>query len=224
MRLGVLVSGRGSNLEAVLDAVAGGALRGLEPVLVVSNRRGVRALEVAARHGVPAVVLRRADFDGDGHARDAGIGDALRRAAVDVALLAGYDQVLSGSYFAAFDGLTINVHPSLLPRHGGRGMVGMAVHASVLAAREAETGVTIHRVTPDVDAGPSIAQARVPVLAGDSAEALAARVLAVEHRLLVATLTRLVTEEPGMTSARMPAMVEAPAGARVAQRETQPHA
>lgn len=224
MRLGVLVSGRGSNLEAVLDAVAGGALRRVDPVLVVSNRPGVRALEVAARHGVPAVVLRRADFGGDAVLRDAAIGRALRKARVEVALLAGYDQVLSASFFTAFDGLTINVHPSLLPRHGGRGMVGQAVHVAVLAARDAETGVTIHRVTPELDAGPVIAQARVPVLGDDSAEALAERVLAEEHRLLVTTLAHLVTGEAGMTSARMPAKVEAPAGARVAQRETQPHA
>lgn len=224
MRLGILVSGRGSNLEAVLDAVAIGTLRGVEPVLVVSNRGGVRALDVAARHGVSAVVLRRADFGGDGALRDAAIGRALTGASAEVALLAGYDQVLEAPYFAAFDGLTINVHPSLLPRHGGRGMVGRAVHASVLAAREPETGVTVHRVTQELDAGPSIAQQRVPVLPGDTVEALATRVLGIEHRLVVATLARFVTEGAGMTSARMPAKVDAPAGARVAQRETQPHA
>jgi phosphoribosylglycinamide formyltransferase-1 len=224
MRLGILVSGRGSNLEAVLDAVATGTLRGVEPVLVVSNRGGVRALDVAARHGVSAVVLRRVDFGGDGALRDAAIGRALTGASAEVALLAGYDQVLEAPYFAAFDGLTINVHPSLLPRHGGRGMVGRAVHASVLAAREPETGVTVHRVTQELDAGPAIAQQRVPVLPGDTVEALATRVLGIEHRLVVATLARFVTEGAGMTSARMPAKVDAPAGARVAQRETQPHA
>ncbi|HEX2222021.1 MAG TPA: formyltransferase family protein [Candidatus Limnocylindria bacterium] len=224
MRLGVLVSGRGSNLEAVLAAVADRTLAGVRPVIVISNRPGVRALDVARRHGVPALVLQRADFGGAAEARDAAIGRALAAAGADVALLAGYDRLLHPSYFAAFRAPTINIHPSLLPRHGGRGMVGPAVHAAVLAAGDVETGVTIHGVTADLDAGPVIAQVRVPVLDGDSPESLAERVLAVEHRLLVGTLARLAGEGPGMASARMPAMVEAPAGAPATQKDTQPHA
>ena len=180
MPLGVLVSGRGSNLEAMLVAA-------LPVVLVISNRPGVRALDVARRHGVPATVIPRADF-ADGVARDAAIGAALRSAGVNLAVLAGYDQLLRPSYFDAFGGRTINVHPSLLPAHGGAGMVGPAVHRSVLDAGDRETGVTIHEVTPELDAGPILAQARVPVEVDDDAESLAARVLALEHRLLVATL------------------------------------
>jgi formyltetrahydrofolate-dependent phosphoribosylglycinamide formyltransferase len=187
MRLGVLVSGRGSNLEAVLDARPAG----VEPVLVISNRPAVRALDVAAAHGVPARVLRRAEFDGDASARDAAIGRVLAGAGVEVALLAGYDQLLRPSYFAAFGGRTVNIHPSLLPAHGGARMVGLAVHRSVLAAGERETGATIHEVTSELDAGPILGQARVPVLPGDDAETLAARVLAEEHRLLVATLAEM---------------------------------
>jgi phosphoribosylglycinamide formyltransferase 1 len=183
MRLGVLVSGRGSNLEAMLDA-------GLDVAAVVSNRPGVRALAVAARHGVPAHVLRRGDFS-DAPARDGAIGRLLAAAGVELAVLAGYDQLLRPSYFAAFDGRTINVHPSLLPAHGGAGMMGMAVHRSVLSCGDAETGVTIHEVTPELDAGPILAQARVPVFAGDDAEAVAARVLTEEHRLLVETVRSL---------------------------------
>jgi phosphoribosylglycinamide formyltransferase-1 len=183
MRIGVLVSGRGSNLEAMLSA-------GLEVVLVVSNRAGVRALSVAARYGIPARVLRRADFP-DAEARDRAIGQSLASAAAELAVLAGYDQLLRESYFAAFGGRTLNIHPSLLPAHGGRGMVGMAVHRSVLAAGEMETGVTVHEVTADLDAGPIVAQARVAVQRGDDAETLAARVLDAEHRLLVATLRSL---------------------------------
>ena len=188
MRLGVLVSGRGSNLEAVLTAKP----PGVEPVLVVSNRPGVRALEVAAAHGVPARVLRRGDHGGDPSARDGAIGEAFEHARVELVLLAGYDQLLRPSYFAAYSGRTINIHPSLLPAHGGAGMMGMAVHSSVLAAGDAETGVTIHEVTPDLDAGPIVAQSRVAVLPGDDAETLAARVLVEEHRLLVATLSGVV--------------------------------
>ena len=187
MRLGILVSGRGSNLEAVLRVRP----RGIEPALVVSNRPGVRALEVAAAHGVPALVLRRADFGGDGSARDAAIGRALTDAGVALALLAGYDRMLAPSFFEAFAGRTINIHPSLLPAHGGAGMLGLAVHQAVLAAEDAETGVTIHEVTADLDAGPILAQVRLPVRADDDAASLAGRVLAEEHRLLLATLERL---------------------------------
>jgi phosphoribosylglycinamide formyltransferase 1 len=183
VRLGVLVSGRGSNLEAILDAR-------LEVALVISNRDRVRALDVAAAHGVPTKVVRRADF-ADAGARDEAIGVALAAAGVELAVLAGWDQLLRLPYFAAFGGRTINVHPSLLPAHGGAGMMGLEVHRSVLRSGEPETGVTIHEVIPELDAGPILATTAVPVLAGDDAEMLAARVLVEEHRLLVATLHRL---------------------------------
>ena len=189
MRLGILVSGRGSNLEAVLR----GRPRGIEPALVISNRPGVRALEVAAAHGVPALVLQRADFGGDSAARDGAIGRALADAGVQLALLAGYDRMLAPSYFESFAGRTINIHPSLLPAHGGAGMLGLAIHRAVLAAADAETGVTVHEVTADLDAGPILAQVRLPVLPDDDAESLAARVLSEEHRLLVATLEHLAS-------------------------------
>jgi len=190
MRLGILVSGRGTNLEAVLDAVADGRLPDVEPTLVIANRHGIRALEVAARRGVRWRVLARADFP-DADARDAAVGGALAEAGCVLALLAGYDQLLRPPYFAAYSGRTINLHPSLLPRHGGRGMTGPAVHASVLAAGDAETGVTIHDVTEELDAGPPIVQVRIPVEAGESAAELGERVLAVEHRTVVEVLARL---------------------------------
>jgi phosphoribosylglycinamide formyltransferase-1 len=190
VRLGFLASGRGSNLEAVLDAVADGRLPGVTPVLVISNRPAVRALAVAAAHGVPARVLRRADFVDDA-ARDAAIGSALRESGADLALLAGYDRLLHRSFFDAFGGRTINIHPSLLPRHGGAGMVGLAVHRAVLAARDAESGVTVHEVAAELDAGETIAQARVRVEADDSPEALAERVLSEEHRLIVEVLAAI---------------------------------
>ena len=186
MRLGVLVSGRGSNLEALLAAR-------LPVVLVISNRAGVRAVDLAERYGVRTTVLAAADF-ADAGARDAAIGYALASADVDLAILAGYDQVLRAPYFTTFGGRTINIHPSLLPAHGGAGMVGLAVHRSVLAAGDAETGATIHEVTADLDAGPVIARAPVAVLPGDDAESLAARVLEAEHRLLVDTVTALAAE------------------------------
>lgn len=200
MRLGILVSGRGSNLEAVLKAAADGELPGVEPVLVISNRPAVRALDVATAHGVPSVVLRRADFP-DPAARDAAIGDALATAGADLALLAGYDQLLHRSFFERFAGRAINVHPSLLPRHGGQGMMGLAVHRAVVAAGDTQTGVTVHEVTPELDAGAALAQTRVAVIPDERAEALAARVLELEHRLLVEVLKRL---SGSMTGASRP--------------------
>ena len=205
MRLGVLVSGRGSNLDAVLAAVAAGRLPGIDPALVVSNRSGVPALSVAAAHGVPSLVLRRADH-ASAEERDAAIGHALTASGADLALLAGYDQLLHRSYFDAFAGRTVNIHPSLLPRHGGRGMMGPAVHAAVLAAGDPESGVTIHEVTPELDAGPILRQARLAVRPGEAAASLAARVLELEHRELVGLLAELAAAEgPAGASASMTA-------------------
>ena len=207
MRLGVLVSGRGSNLEAVLDAVADGRLPDVAPVVVIANRPEIRALEVAARRGVPWRLMSRSDF-ADADARDAAIGGALEEAGCELVLLAGYDQLLRAPYFAAFRGRTINIHPSLLPRHGGRGMMGPAVHAAVLASGDLETGVTIHDVTPLLDAGPPIEQVRLAVRPGESAAELGERVLEVEHRVVVEVLARLsasmTAASPAPTRARRP--------------------
>lgn len=183
MRLGVLASGRGSNLEAIIRA-------GFDVVIVVSNRPDARALSVAAAHRIPTSTLRRAAF-GDAEARDAAIGAVLTDARVELAVLAGYDQMLRPAFFATFGGRTINIHPSLLPAHGGAGMVGLAVHRSVLDAGVAETGVTIHEVTPELDAGSILAQSRIRVLSGDDPATLAGRVLAEEHRLLVGTIAEI---------------------------------
>jgi phosphoribosylglycinamide formyltransferase 1 len=191
--------------------------------VVISNRDGVPALAVAERYGVPARVLVREAF-ASGDERDAAIGQALASCGADLALLAGYDQLLRRSFFDAFAGRTVNIHPSLLPRHGGKGMIGLAVHAAVLAAGDAETGVTIHDVTPELDAGPPIATCRVPVLPGDAAGTLAARVLREEHRLLVTTLGRLASlAEPAGPSASMAAL---PAPARLGgdTQRNPPHA
>jgi phosphoribosylglycinamide formyltransferase 1 len=196
MRLGVLVSGRGSNLEAILNAVASRQLPTVVPVLVISNRPGVRALQVAEAHGVPSLVLPRREF-GDAEARDAAIGQALTQSGAELALLAGYDQRLRPTFFARFSGGTINVHPSLLPRHGGQGMMGLAVHTAVLASGDTETGATVHEVTQDLDAGPALAQVRIPIRSGESAVGLAERVLMEEHRLLVEVLARLAASPFG---------------------------
>ena len=129
-----------------------------------------------------------------------------------------------GRSSAAFRGRTINIHPSLLPRHGGRGMVGLAVHRAVLAAGDSETGVTVHEVTEALDAGPPIAQVGVPVLSGESAEELAERVLAVEHRTLVDVLARLAARAPRGASASMTAASPPTGAARAPQERRRSHA
>ncbi|HKO33251.1 MAG TPA: phosphoribosylglycinamide formyltransferase [Candidatus Limnocylindria bacterium] len=212
MRLAVLVSGRGSNLGAVLDAVADQRLRDVQPVLVISNRVGVPALAVAAAHDVPSRVLTRSAF-ASADARDQAIGSAIADSGAELALLAGYDQLLRPPYFAAFGGRTINIHPSLLPRHGGPGMVGLAVHRAVLAAGDGVTGVTVHDVTQALDAGPPIAQVEVPVLSGESPEELAERILVVEHRTLVEVLGRLAAEGSAQVEPASMTAASSPAGA-----------
>jgi len=218
MRLAVLVSGRGSNLGAVLDAVADQRLRDVQPVLVISNRAGVPALALAVAHDVPIRVLARAAF-ASADARDQAIGSAIADSGAELALLAGYDQLLRPTYFAAFSGRTINIHPSLLPRHGGRGMVGLAVHRAVLAAGDGVTGVTVHDVTEALDAGAPIAQVEVPVLSGESPEELAERVLVVEHRTLVEVLGRLAAEGSAQGEPASMTAASSPAGAARASHE-----
>lgn len=186
----VLVSGRGTNLQAILDACASGALDA-RVVLVASNRDGVPALERAARAGAP-----RASFTTAAYGSRAAAHLAMAEAAVDagarLVVLAGFDQILAPAFFEKVAGVpVINIHPALLPAFGGKGMIGERVHAAVLAAKVKETGVTVHRVRPDaVDEGEIVVQRRVPVRDDDDVASLSARVLAVEHEAIVEAVRR----------------------------------
>ena len=178
----MLVSGGGSNLEALLAAKAAGQLPNAEFVLVVSSRAGVFALERARKYGVPSVVLERKAFaDEEGFQR--AIEDALVRAKVEVVCLAGYLRMVGQNIIERYRGRILNIHPALLPKYGGAGMYGHHVHEAVLAAGEKESGCSVHVVDEEFDHGPVLAQARVPVLPGDTPEQLAARILEQEHRL-----------------------------------------
>jgi phosphoribosylglycinamide formyltransferase-1 len=179
MRVAVAVSGRGSNLEALLRAL--GADAPARVVLVVSNRADAQALDRAREHGVPAEVLS--------HPSDAVEWlDRLAHHRVDLLVLAGYLKLVPAAVIARYRDRIVNVHPALLPAFGGRGMYGHHVHEAVLASRARESGATVHLVDEVYDRGRILAQARVPVLPGDTAETLAARVLGVEHRLLPAVV------------------------------------
>lgn len=175
MRVAVCLSGRGSNLAALLDAlpVAGPAA----VTLVLSNRAQAGGLDFARSRGLPTHLLTDP-------ADAAEWLETLARHQIDLVVLAGYLALVPAPVVSAYRGRMINIHPALLPRHGGRGMYGRRVHEAVLAAGDRESGATVHLVSEEYDRGPVIAQASVPVIPGDTPEALAARVLAVEHRLL----------------------------------------
>jgi phosphoribosylglycinamide formyltransferase 1 len=179
MRVAVAVSGRGSNLEALLRALGPGAPA--QVVLVLSNRADADALERARAHAVPAEVL-------PDPADAAGWLERLERHRVDLLVLAGYLKLVPAAVITRYRDRILNVHPALLPAFGGRGMYGRRVHEAVLASGARESGATVHLVDEVYDRGAILAQARVPVLTDDTPERLAARVLAVEHRLLPAVV------------------------------------
>jgi len=177
-RVAVLASGRGSNLRALLDASASPDMPA-EVVAVLSDRPAAGALEIARRAGLAAVEV--AD-PSDGAALTA----SLEQLRAELVVLAGYLKLVPGATVHRYAGRMINIHPALLPAFGGPGMYGLRVHRAVLASGARISGATVHLVDEVYDRGPILAQWPVPVLPTDTAETLAARVLAVEHRLLPA--------------------------------------
>jgi len=177
LRLGVLVSGSGTNLQAILDAVAAGSLDATVAV-VVSNVPGVRALERARAAGAPVAVIEHGAY-ATRAAFDAAVVDALRAHGVDVVVLAGFMRLLTPVLLGAYPHCIVNVHPALLPAFPGVHSQGQALAYGVRV-----TGCTVHFVDEGTDTGPIIAQAAVPVLEDDDEEALRLRILAREHALL----------------------------------------
>lgn len=178
MRIGLLASGRGTNVEAILSAIEQGRLDA-EVALLVCNR-DAPALDIGRRHGVPVLLLERGRSP-DRAAHQLAIRDALIDARVDLVALAGFDAVLDPVVVDAFADRIVNIHPSLLPAFGG--MVAPEPQAAALRAGVTLAGCTVHLVTNEVDAGPVLAQATVPVLPHDTVESLSVRILAEEHRL-----------------------------------------
>ena len=185
VRVAVLASGGGTNLQALLDALHNSPLARV--ARVVTNRPDAGALARARLAGVPAAVLRD---PGD----PAELLAALTDARADLVVLAGYLKLVPPPVVARFHWRMINIHPALLPAHGGPGMYGRRVHEAVLASGAAESGATVHYVEDQYDRGPIIAQERVPVRPGDTAETLAARVLEAEHRLLPRVVLELARQ------------------------------
>ncbi|HVU05672.1 MAG TPA: phosphoribosylglycinamide formyltransferase [Polyangiaceae bacterium] len=181
LSIGVLVSGTGTNLQAILDAVKDGTLPA-KVAVVVSNKPGVLALERAEKAGVPTRVLSHKDY-GNREGFDAALVETLRAASVDLVVLAGFMRLLTKTFLDAFPNRIVNIHPSLLPAFPGVDAQDQALAYGVKVA-----GCTVHFVDEGTDTGPIIGQRAVPVLDGDDAAALRARILAEEHSLLVSCL------------------------------------
>ena len=180
-RVAVLVSGRGSNMAALIDAAAEPGYPA-EIVAVISNRPAAGALAIAKRAGVATATIDHTRF-ATRQAFDDALHAELARIAPDIVCFAGFMRLLTPGFIARWEGRMLNVHPALLPS-----FKGLDTHARALAAGVRLHGCTVHLVTAEMDAGPIVAQAAVPVLAGDDEAALAARVLAAEHKLYVRAL------------------------------------
>lgn len=185
-RTGVLISGRGSNMTALVDAARDPAFPA-EIVCVVSNKADAKGLDFAAANGIAAKVIDHKAF-ATREEFEAALDAYLRSMNVEIVVLAGFMRVLTASFIAGWEGRMLNIHPSLLPAYKG-----LHTHERALADGATKHGCTVHLVTPELDAGPILLQAEVPVLAGDTPDLLAARVLEHEHRIYPEALAMMAT-------------------------------
>jgi phosphoribosylglycinamide formyltransferase 1 len=193
-RYAVLLSGQGSNAKALFAAQQQGRLPWGHLALVVSNKRQAPGLAWAEAQSLPTLYLQ-ASQHANRLAADAWLVAQLQAQGIEALVLAGYNRILTAPLLSAFTGRILNIHPSLLPRHGGVGMVGLAVHQAVIAAGDTFSGCSVHLVTPEVDAGPLLGQASVPVYPTDTPEQLALRVQRAEHRLYPAVLAQWLSQQ-----------------------------
>jgi phosphoribosylglycinamide formyltransferase 1 len=182
-RVAIFISGGGSNMVSLVDSMTGD--HPARPVLVLANSADAGGLEKARARGVPTAVVDHRPFKGDREAFQEALQAELVKAAPDILCLAGFMRVLTASFVENWQGRMLNIHPSLLPKYRG-----LHTHARALEAGDSEHGCTVHEVTPELDDGPILGQATVPVLPGDTPDVLAARVLEQEHRLYPAVLRR----------------------------------
>lgn len=175
-RIAVLVSGGGTNLQALIDAQQAGKLQGGEIVAVLSSRAGAYALERAAKAGIPGYVVARKDFDSN-QAMTVALVEKLQSLHVDLVVLAGFLHILTGEMVAAYPNAILNVHPALIPSFCGKGAYGLHVHEMALSYGVKVTGATVHLVTEEPDGGPIVLQKAVAVREGDTPEVLQRRVM-----------------------------------------------
>jgi phosphoribosylglycinamide formyltransferase-1 len=191
-RLVILVSGGGSNLQSIIDAVSRGEIN-TNIAAVIADRRGAFALERAKNFGIPAIEIDRWDKELFPQKEDFArkVAETINEYAPDLIVLVGYLSILPPETTERYKNRVINIHPSLIPKFCGMGFYGMKVHEAVLAADETESGATVHYVDEGVDTGGIILQEKVPIVAEDTAETLAARVLEVEHKIIVEAIRQL---------------------------------
>jgi phosphoribosylglycinamide formyltransferase-1 len=200
LRLGLLASHGGTNLQAVLDASREGRLEA-RPAVVISNNSDALAVQRARLAGVPCTHLSGHTHPDPG-LLDRAICETLVRHKVDLVVLVGYVKKLGPHTLSRYRGRILNIHPALLPKHGGLGMYGDRVHEAVLTAGDSMTGATVHLVDEHYDHGPIIAQSEVPVWPDDTVASLRERVLVAEHALLVGTLQRIAWGEISLSGCR----------------------
>ena len=208
LRVGVLISGSGTNLQALIDACARAGAAS-EIALVLSNRADAFGLSRAAQAGVPHGVVDRRDY-GSRAAFEQALSAALEAGGVELVCLAGFMRVLSADFVARWRDRLINIHPSLLPA-----FKGLDTHARAIAAGVRIAGCTVHFVRAEVDSGPIVVQAAVPVRADDTAESLAARVLRAEHRCLPLAVRLIAAGRVSVAGERAVVAAEAPAGSLI---------
>lgn len=199
LRVAVLASGSGSNLQSILDRFNLGDDAAARVVRVIASKPGIRALERARDAGVETSVLPRGAIEAGEEAEAAFLLETLEEADAGFVVLAGYLRLVPAGVVRAYRGRIVNIHPALLPTFGGEGMYGERVHRAVLESGVRVTGVTVHFVDEEYDRGPIAAQWPVPVLEGDDPGGLAARVLEVEHRVLPAVVAGFARGELRLT-------------------------
>ena len=193
MKLCVFASHDGTTLQAIIDAFEAQTIQG-EIVLVISNNSNAKAITRAQNHNIKTCHLSRATHP-DATSLDCAIVEALEAADTDWVLLAGFMKKLGSQTLARFGGKILNIHPSLLPKYGGKGFLGKRVHEAVFAAGDTITGATVHQVDGEYDSGPVVAQLTVPVNPEDSVEDIEERVKHAEKKLLVTTLAKLSLQQ-----------------------------
>ncbi len=194
LKVGVLVSGGGTNLQAILDSVESGQLENVQIVTVVSNNKNAYALKRAENHGINGTCFSKGDFSSPLE-QERAIINHLKDFKVDLVVLAGFLMILSQDFISAFEGRIINVHPSLLPAFGGKGFYGLKVHEAVLQSGVKVTGATVHYVTAETDAGPIILQKEVFVREGDTSHTLQARVMEEGEHIILPMAIKLIQED-----------------------------
>lgn len=193
-KLAVLASGSGSNLASLINAVNSKSIANANIALVISNKKDAYALTIARNANIPAIYLQKSLFNSE-EEYDLHLINKLKEHQIDIVLLAGYLRIITPPFLKAFKDRILNIHPSLLPDFGGKGMYGMKVHQAAINSKSKKSGCSVHLVTEEIDGGPVLAQAIVSIEPDDTPEILAAKVLKEEHKLYPKAVNKFIMEK-----------------------------